>query len=47
MCVLYVCLLCRYESPHKELTELIENDVLERNPNVRWSDIAELKEVSV
>lgn len=25
--------------------QMIEREVLDRNPNVRWSDIAELKEV--
>ena len=28
----------------KELVELIEREVMDSNPNIRWSDIAELKE---
>lgn len=38
----------RPKYPHseadKELVELIERDMLQHNPNVRWTDIAELKE---
>ncbi|CAH8573493.1 unnamed protein product [Dicrocoelium dendriticum] len=28
----------------KDLVELLEHDILQRNPNVRWDDIAELEE---
>lgn len=33
-----------YAEGHKDLVELLERDVMDNNPNVRWSDIAELKE---
>ncbi len=35
-----------FGAQNKELVEMIEKEVMERNPNVKWDDIAELKEVS-
>lgn len=36
----------RYEihGPDGELVDLLERDILQRNPNVRWKDIADLQE---
>lgn len=34
----------RYEGPHKDLIEMIERDVMDNNPGVKWDDIAELNE---
>ena len=34
----------RYEGPDAELAEMLERDVLETSPGVRWDDIAGLTE---
>ena len=30
--------------PDRELVETLERDIVQKNPNIRWDDIADLKE---